>query len=287
MTGSKPILLALRLQSHSQFYHFSQSETTFINGRKERNEITKLYHVAMKWLPDNLYSIYLETFDREHRSSELSTSEKEFIARMEYMTNEISVISNHFCEIKEIENTQQIEDKTKQQILRLSKEYVGRNAENTFIILKKKARTQSLLITDLCKYNNWGLIFNACYGKYNPNERKSRMRPVPYLIKQMSLDIKEERWVNEGNEEQIIVNIIGSLDETIAVNEIKSKLLDRGVLLKETDQPNLKKYNGSFYFYRKTGQMIGAELRVDFECGNNYIKQVSYSLNAVNYEDIK
>lgn len=217
----------------------------------------------------------------------MSTSEKEFITRMEYMTNEISVISNQFCEIKEIENTQQIEDKTTQQILKLSKEYVGRNAENTFMILKKKARTQSLLITDLCKYNNWGLIFNACYGKYNPNERKSRMRPFPYLIKQMSLNIREERWVNEANEEQIIVNIIGSLDETIAIDEIKSKLLDRGVILKETDQPNLKEYNGSFCFYRKTGQMIGAELRIDFECGNNYIKQVSYSLNAINYEDIK
>lgn len=69
MTGSKPILLALKLQSHMQFYHFIQSEMTIINGKKERNEITKLCHVTEKWLPENLYSIYLEVFDRIHKSS--------------------------------------------------------------------------------------------------------------------------------------------------------------------------------------------------------------------------
>jgi hypothetical protein len=130
-----PIDIKLNLSEGKKFYRYSCNEYTTITGKTHRSELNKSFHVTLKRLEKERFEYHIEIFDRVHRDKELSLSEKDFLARIAEINDDVVLITDEYGNLKNIQGLSVLQDRVEKTVEKLSRSYVGRQAEDSYQFL--------------------------------------------------------------------------------------------------------------------------------------------------------
>mgnify|MGYP006951273388 CR=1 FL=1 len=131
-----PIDIKLNLSEGKKFYRYSCNEYTTINGKTHRSELNKNFHVTLKRLEKERFEYHIEIFDRVHRDKTLSMSEKDFLARIADINDDVMLITDEYGHLKNVQELSILQDKVEKTVEKLSRSYVGKQAEDSYTFLK-------------------------------------------------------------------------------------------------------------------------------------------------------
>lgn len=280
--------LALRMSAHQQFYCMHIDERCTMNGSLHRNEKKNYLHVAIK-KGEGEFEFRIEYFDAILKNRHLSTSEKEYLLQLDAIQNELTLTTNRFAEIRQIDNLSVLQIRAQKTIQKLAKNYIGGNALNTFQHLRNYYKHPQLILADLVQYNRLGLLFSKFYGNVKNGVNKKYLvrynNFLPHTLVQVNETIVSYRIQYEAG--QTLVSYKGVLDADFIQRAAFERQLNLEHLpFTNHDHPTLNHYNGSVVFENTTGTVQQADLLIDFSFGAAYHKTIEYSLKAIDAQDV-
>jgi hypothetical protein len=281
-------MLEVKLQfnffEHMQFYQFSMLETTIENGDTLKNELNKLLHTTIQKTESHAFQMQIESFDREHKNRNFSSSEKVFGARLAEMNDDLSFLISSKAEVIRVLQMEQLQQKVEQVINKLQGKFVGGQVENTFQYLRDFYQNEQRIILDSKQYKQFGLLLNGYYGKHSAANQQKQVRRYLNFMEHTIVNIDEKASVEKIDEElqEVQLQITGAMSEPIYNAMFVKTMLERNIGFNPIiDQPKLDKYNGFFVFDMRLGIVKNAEIDIAFSYGENYLKTIHYQLNAV------
>jgi hypothetical protein len=282
------INLQLSVEEDLRAYQFSYTEVTQENDKKYKSELTKTIFSTIKKVKSNLFSMHIETFDREYKNKEVSITEKEFFARLGEINDNVQLNINNEGDIIAINNLLEIQDRAKSKIAKLAKSHVGEWVENTFKYYTDFYENENRVILDLKGYKELGMLVNNFYGVYAPKIiKKSRVRFLNFIDNSI-VNIEETASIHKIDENNGTVEIkavgemINPTYKTMFIESLKNKSI---VVDENIDEAILKKYEGFFMFDSTTGIVKNVTLEIEFSYGQYYNKTITYQLNEIVHAD--
>lgn len=284
-----PIDIKLNLLEGKKFYRYSYNEYTTINGQTHRSELNKNFHVTLKLLEKERFEYHFEIFDRVHRDKELSLSEKDYLARIAEINDDVVLITDEYGNLKNIQGLSVLQDRVEKAVEKLSRSYVGKQAEDSYQFLKEFYQKEHLVGLDFLKNNHFGMILHKFYGKYRQEDTaKYRVRYRNFMANTV-IDI-EERVQTEDmrcDDELLLLQYTGNIPSDknweMFYGEMKRKEI---VCNHETDFPKLDKYKGQILSDFKTREVLEHKLTIEFSLGENYQKKIIYHIKEISYEEL-
>lgn len=284
-----PIDIKLNLLEGKKFYQYSYNEYTTINGQTHRSELNKNFHVTLKLLETERFEYHIEIFDRVHRDKELSLSEKDFLARIAEINDEVVLITDGYGNLKNVQELSVLQNKVEKTVEKLSRSYVGKQAEDTYQFLKEFYQKEHLVGQDFFKNNHFGMIVHKFYGRYDrENTVKYSVRYRNFMVNTV-IDI-EERVQPEDmrcDDELMLLQYSGHIPSEknwqMFYGEMKRKEI---AYHNETDFPKLDKYKGQILLDFKTKEVLEHKLTIEFSLGENYQKKIIYHIKEISYEEL-
>ncbi|WP_300685988.1 hypothetical protein [Chryseobacterium sp.] len=285
-----PIDIKLNLLEGKKFYRYSCNEYTTTNGKTHRSELNKNFHVTLKLLETDRFEYHIEIFDRVHRDKELSLSEKDFLDRVAEINNDVVLVTDEYGKLKNVQGLSVLQDKTEKIIERLSRSYVGKQADDFYTFLKDFYQKENLICADFLKNNHFGMIVHKFYGWYDDQEEQIK-HSVRYrnFMNNTVMDI-DERIQTEAmrNDDELLLlqytgNIPSDKNWEMFYGEMKRKEITYN---RETDFPKLDKYKGQMLLDFVTKEVLEHKLTIEFSLGENYQKTIIYHIKEVSHEEL-
>lgn len=284
-----PINIKLNLVEGKKFYRYTYNEYTTINGKTHRSELNKNFHVTLKLLEKERFEYHIEVFDRVHRDKELSLSEKDFLARIADINDEVVLITDEYGRLKNVQELSVLQDKVKKTVEKLSRSYVGKSAEDSYRFLKEFYQKEHLVGKDFLKNIHFGMILHRFYGRYEKENQVSHSVRYRNFMANTVIDI-EERVQTEAmrcDDELLLLQYIGNIPSDrnweMFYREMKRKEI---AYHSETDCPKLDKYKGQILLDFRTKEVLEHKLTIEFSLGENYQKKIIYHIKEISHEEL-
>jgi hypothetical protein len=243
-----------------------------------------LLHTTIQKTENHAFQMQIESFDREHKNRNFSSSEKVFGARLAEMNDDLSFLISSKAEVIRVLQMEQLQQKVEQVINKLQGKFVGGQVENTFQYLRDFYQNEQRIILDSKQYKQFGLLLNGYYGKHSAANQQKQVRRYLNFMEHTIVNIDEKASVEKIDEElqEVQLQITGAMSEPIYNAMFVKTMLERNIGFNPIiDQPKLDKYNGFFVFDMRLGIVKNAEIDIAFSYGENYLKTIHYQLNAV------
>jgi hypothetical protein len=282
------INLQLSVEEDLRAYQFSVIEITLENEKKYKNELTKMVFSTIKKLSNNLFTAHVEIFDRDYKNKEVSITEKEFLARLAEINDDVQLNINSVGNIKTINNLPETQERAKSKIAKLAKSHVGEWVENTFKYYTDFYGNENRVILDLKSYKELGLLVNNFYGVYAPKIFKKNTVRFLNFMDDTIVNIEETASIHKIDEDngtveiKVVGEMINPMYKTMFLQSLKNKSI---VVNEHVDEAVLKKYEGFFMFDSITGIVKNATLEIQFMYGQYYNKTITYQLNEIVHAD--
>ncbi|NIF06658.1 hypothetical protein F3J23_14505 [Chryseobacterium sp. Tr-659] len=284
-----PIHVKLNLLEGKKFYRYTYNEYTTIYGKTHRKEINKVFHVTLKRLETERFEYHIEIFDRVHRDKELSLSEKDFLDRIAEINNDVVLITDEYGLLKNIHGLSTLQNKVEKVAERLSRTYVGKQAEDFFQYLKTFYQNENLVSKDFLKNIHFGMILHKLYGRHDrENQMRQSVRYNNFMTNTI-IDIDESvqteaiRYDDELLLLQYTGNIPSDKNWEMFYGEMNRKKI---VYNRETDVPKLDKYKGQMLLDFVTKEVLEHKLTIEFSLGENYQKKIIYHIKEISHEEL-
>ncbi|MGN7756953.1 hypothetical protein ACTJIV_05700 [Chryseobacterium sp. 22532] len=284
-----PIDIKLNLSEGKKFYRYSCNEYTTINGKTHRSELNKNFHVTLKRLEKERFEYHIEIFDRVHRDKTLSLSEKDFLARIADINDDVVLITDEYGHLKNVQELSILQDKVEKTVEKLSRSYVGKQAEDSYTFLKTFYQNENLVGKDFLKSNQLGMILHKFYGRYEQEDRvKYSVRYLNFMTNTV-IDI-EERVQTEAmrcDDELLLLQYTGNIPSDKNWEMFYGEMNRKEIAYnRETDFPKLDKYKGQILLDFKTKEVLEHKLTIEFSLGENYQKKIIYHIKEISYEEL-
>ncbi len=270
-----------------QFYQFHLHEKTWTNGNLHRNEIKKLIHLTANQDKSGTNHIQIESFDRVHFNRNLTISEKEFLGQIASVLDDVKLGVNTYGKDFKIENLTEIQSKFKRTLEKLQKNYVGENAERQFRFLNTFYSKPDFILKDLFNYKLYGLLLPKFYGYYDIGQIREYRIHYTQLLENKVIPLSEKVEISNIDElkNRVQLYVSGSFADNLNTDACRLILSNRNISFSENDKAKLDKYEGSFEFQKETGLVLNSDLNIEFSFGENYRKNITYSLKSIHYEE--
>jgi hypothetical protein len=286
--GVSHLKVGLNLKEHSKFYEFSIIEITHENGNKTISEINKTIHSRVLRHSPELYTIQLETFDFEFKNRTVSTTEKDFTARIAQVNDDLIIEINELAAINTIQNVAKIQQRLEEKIKRLGRNHVGNKVNETFQYLRDFYKNEKKIILDTKNYKQHGLLLNSFYGEYTPtSSKKDKVRYLNFLENTV-VNIEEEAKVKKIKikNRELEIEVTGKFGEPFYNAMFLKSLQEKEIRFdSENDKAVLDKYEGNFVYDMDFGVVKEAHISIEFSFGVNYTKTINYKLKEINNAD--
>lgn len=284
-----PIHVRLNLPEGKKFYRNTYNEYTTIYGETHRKELNKVFHVTLKRLEAERFEYHLETFDRVHRDKNLSLSEKDFLDRVADINSDVVLITDEYGRLKNIQGLPMLQDKVETTIERLSRTFVGKQAEGFYKTLKDFYQNENLVCTDFLKNVHFGMILHKLYGRHDKED------PVKYSVRYNNfmdntiIDI-DERVQTEAiryDDELLLLQYTGSIPSDKNWEMFYGEMQRKEIAYnRATDVPKLDKYKGQILLDFTTKEVLEHKLTIEFSLGENYQKKIIYHIKEISHEEL-
>lgn len=284
-----PIDVKLNLFEGKKFYRYSYNEYTIINGQTHRSELNKNFHVTLKRLEQEIFEYHIEIFDRVHRDKELSLSEKDFLARIAEINDDVVLITDEYGRLKNVQGLSVLQNKVEKTVEKLSRSYVGKQAEDTYRFLKEFYQKEHLLGQDFLKNNHFGMILHQFYGRYEQEDTAKNSVRYRNFMDNTVIDIEEhvQTEAMRCDDELLLLQYRGHIPSDknweMFYGEMKRKELAYN---SETDIPKLDQYKGQILLNFKTKEVLEHKLTIEFSLGEHYQKKIIYHLKEISDEEL-
>lgn len=284
-----PIDIKLNLTEGKKFYRYSCNEYTTTNGKTHRSELNKIFHVTLKLLEEGKFEYHIEIFDRVHRDKELSLSEKDFLAGIADINNEVVLITDGYGRLKNIQGLPGLQAKVEKTVEKLSRSYVGKKAEDFYRFLKDFYQKENLVSRDFLKNSHFGMILHKFYGTYEKEHQIKYSTRYSNFMTNTIIDIDEtvELDAMRCDDELLLLQYTGSIpsdkNREMFYGEMKRKEIDCNC---ETDVPKLDKYKGQMLLDFTTREVLEHKLTIEFSLGENYQKKIICHIKEISYEEL-
>ena len=286
--GIKELDISLFLEKHLQFYEFSMLEITQENGNILKSEIKKTIHSTAIKKDFETYLIQLEIFDIEYKNRTVSLAEKDFLARIAEVNDDIVLETDKHLNIQKLLNQKQIQNRLEDKIERLAKSNIGPKVNEMFQYLREFYSNDRRILLDIKNYRQHGLWLNPFYDRYSPLSIKKRSLRYLNFVENAVVNIGEEARVKKIKlkERELEVEVKGKMIAPFYNSMIFKSIKNKDIAFdSEKDKPSLDKYDGSFVFDMNLGIVKKANISIEFSLGNNYKKSIYYQLNEVSDAD--
>jgi hypothetical protein len=263
-------------------YQFLLFEVTNENGNICKSELNKTIFSTIKKISNNLFTAHIETFDRDYKNKKVSITEKEFLARLAEINDDVNLSIGSTGKIKTINNLLDIQERAKSKIAKLAKSHVGEMVEETFKYITTFYENEKRMILDVESYKQLGLMLNNFYGVYAPKIIKKNTVRFLNFIDDTVVNIEEVASIHKLDEDNgtVEIKVNGEMAEPIYNTMFLKSLKNKSIAINEDiDKAILKKYEGYFMFDSTTGIVKKAKLDIEFSYGKNYFKTITYQLN--------
>ncbi|RXM50577.1 MULTISPECIES: hypothetical protein [unclassified Chryseobacterium] len=285
-----PINVILNLTEGKKFYRYTYNEYTTTYGETHRSELNKNFHVTLKRLEEERFEYHIEIFDRVHRDKELSLSEKDFLDQIAAINNDVVLIADVYGRLKNIKGLPLLQNKMEKTLEKLSRSYVGRQAEDFYTFLKDFYQKESLVCTDFLKINHFGMILHKFYGRYDEKEDQVK-HSVRYrnFMGNTIIDIDEtiQTEAIRYDDELLLLQYTGSIPSDknweMFYGEMQRKEI---AYTPETDCPKLDKYKGQILLDFTTKEVLEHKLTIEFSLGENYQKKIICHIKEISYDEL-
>lgn len=278
------INLQLSVEEDLTAYQFSIIEVTIENKNKHKSEINKTIFSTITKVSNNLFTAHIETFDSVYKNKEVSLTEKEFLARLGEINDDVQLNINSVGDIKAINNLLEIQERAKSKIVKLVKSHVGEAVENTFKYYTTFYENEKRVILDLVRYKDLGLLLNNFYGVYAPKIiKKNNVRFLNFMDDTI-INIEEIASIHKIDEDNgtVEIKVVGEIINPIYKTMFLKSLKNKSITVDENvDDAVLKKYEGFFMFDSRTGIVKNGKLDIEFTYGQYYNKTITYQLNEI------
>lgn len=283
-----PIDIKLNLLEGKKFYRYSYNEYTTINGKTHRSELNKNFHVTLKLLEKEKFEYHIEIFDRVHRDKELSLSEKDFLARIAEINDDVVLITDEYGNLKNVQGLSVLQDRAEKTVEKLSRSYVGKQAEDSYQFLKDFYQKEHVVGQDFLKNNHFGMILHKFYGRYKQeNNAKHTVRYRNFMANTV-IDIEEHVQTEDMrcDDELLLVQYTGNIPSDKNWEMFYGEMKRKEIAYHETDFPKLDKYKGQILLDFKTKEVLEHKLTIEFSLGENYQKKIIYHIKEISYEEL-
>lgn len=284
-----PINIKLNLLEGKKFYRYSYNEYTTINGKTHRSELNKNFHVTLKRLEKERFEYHIETFDRIHLDKELSLSEKDFLAQIADVNDDVVLITDEYGCLKNIQGLSILQDRMEKVVEKLSRSYVGKKAEDFYQFLKAFYQSENLVGKDFLKNVHFGMILHQFYGRYEKESQvKQRVRYRNFMANTI-IDIDEsiQTEAMRYDDELLLLQYVGHIPSDknweMFYGEMERKKI---ACNSETDAPKLDKYKGQMLLDFITKEVLEHKLTIEFSLGENYQKKIIYHVKEISHEEL-
>jgi hypothetical protein len=276
------INLQLKVEEDLRAYRFSIMEVTIENENKYKSEINKTIFSTIKKVSDNLFTAHIEAFDSVYKNKKVSITEKEFLARLGEINDDVQLNINSLGSIKRIDNLLELQERAKSKITKLEKSYVGEQSKNIFKYYTDFYENEKRVVLDLESYKQLGLLVNNFYGVYAPKIIKKNTVRFLNFIDDAVVNIEEIASIHKIDEDNgtVEIKVNGEMINPIYKTMFLKSLKNKSIAVNENiDEAVLKKYVGFFMFDSTTGIVKNATLDIEFTYGQHYNKTITYQLN--------
>ncbi|MDQ0064180.1 hypothetical protein [Chryseobacterium lathyri] len=284
-----PIDIKLNLLEGKKFYRYSYNEYTTINGKTHRSELNKIFHVTLKRLEKERFEYHIEIFDRVHRDKELSLSEKDFLEKIADVNNDVVLITDEYGHLKNLQGLSILQDRLEKTVEKLSRSYVGKQAEDSYQFLKAFYQQENLVCKDFLKNIHFGMILHKFYGRYEKeNQIKHSVRYRNFMANTV-IDIDEsvQTEAMRCDDELLLLQYTGNIPSEKNWEMLYGEMKRKGIVYNsETDFPKLDKYKGQILLDFVTKEVLEHKLTIEFSLGENYQKKIIYHIKEISYEEL-
>jgi hypothetical protein len=276
------INLQLSVVEDLKSYQFSLVEVTLENEKIYKSELTKTMFSTIKKVSNNLFAAHVEIFDRDYKNKEVSITEKEFLARLGEINDDVQLNINSVGNIRAINNLLEMQQRAKSKIAKLAKSHVGEAVENTFKYYTDFYGNENRVILDLKSYKELGLLVNNFYGVYAPKIVKKNTVRFLNFMDDTIVNIEETASIYKIDEDNgsVEIKVVGEMISPIYKAMFLKSLRNKSIVVNENlDEGVLKKYEGFFMFDSRTCTVKKAKVDIEFTYGQYYNKTITYQLN--------
>jgi hypothetical protein len=269
-------------------YQFLMLEITRENEYIYKSELNKTIFSTLKRLSNNLFIAHIETFDRDFKNKMLSITEKEFVARLAEINDDINLTILSNGKIKAINNLLNIQEKAKSKIAKLGKSHKGEAVEERFNFTTTFYENEKRVILDVESYKQLGLLLNNFYAVYAPKIIKKNIVRFLNFMDDTLVNVEEVATIHKIDEDNgtVTIKVSGEIIEPLYKTMFLKTLKNKSIMVNENiDKPVLKKYEGFFMFDSTTGVVKNAKLDIEFAYGIFYNKIITYQLNEMVHAD--
>lgn len=283
-----PIHVKLNLAEGKKFYRFSYNEYTTTYGETHRKELNKVFHVTIKRLEAERFEYHIEIFDRVHRDKELSLSEKDFLDRIAEINNDVVLITDEYGRLKNIQGLKILQDKMEKIVEKLSRSYVGRQADDFYQFLKTFYQDEKLVSKDFLKNIHFGMILHKLYGRYDKENPAKHSVRYNNLMDNTIIDIDESIQIEaiRYDDELLLLQYTGNIPSDKNWEMFFGEMKRKEIAYSETDFPKLDKYKGQMLLDTATKEVLEHKLTIEFSLGNNYQKKIIYHIKEISHEEL-
>ncbi|MCT2561588.1 hypothetical protein [Chryseobacterium herbae] len=284
-----PIDIKLNLFQGKKFYRYSYNEYTTIHGETHRSELNKNFHVTLKLLEKERFEYHIEIFDRVHRDKELSLSEKDFLARIAEINDNVVLITDEYGRLKNVQGLSVLQHRAEKTVEKLSRSYVGKHAEDSYTFLKAFYQKENVVCKDFLKNNHFGMILHKFYGRYAQDDKTKHSVRYRNFMANTVIDIDEsvQPEAMRCDDELLLLQYVGNIPSDknweMFYGEMKRKEIAYN---REVDFPKLDKYKGQILSDFKTKEVLEHKLTIEFSLGENYQKKIIYHIKEISYEEL-
>jgi hypothetical protein len=282
------INLQLSVEEDLKQYQFLMLEVTTENGHIFKSELNKTIFSTIKKVSNNLFTAHIETFDRDYKNKTVSITEKEFLARLGEINDDVNLSIGSTGKIKTINNLLDIQERAKSKIAKLAKSHVGEMVQETFKYITTFYENEKRVVLDLENYKQLGLLLNNFYGVYAPKIIKKNTVRFLNFMDDTVVNVEEVASIHKLDEDNgmVEIKVNGEITEPIYKTMFLKSLKNKSIAINEnTDKATLKKYEGYFVFDSTTGIVKNARIGIDFSYGKNYFKTITYQLKETIHAD--
>ncbi|WP_236554750.1 hypothetical protein [Flavobacterium sp. 9AF] len=268
-----------------QFYRLQFLEKMNCNGVIIKQEIIKNVHLTITKIENVGFEYHIEVFDTTLRNRTLSLSEKDLIAQIASITDDVKIIVDENFNFIKIKNFDLIKSKANQKFKILSKKYLGEKANRLFEYLQKYYKDEKLIYNDLQRYDKYGFLLIKFLGYYRFGKNHKYTIRYTNFLKNTFLEIDETVKMTKLNRE--IEEVELKLKGEINTSKYNKKMFEREMKVQNiffdevNDNLTLNKYEGVFNFNTKTGKINNAKLNIHVSFGENYSKEIDYQLSSL------
>ncbi|WP_160137466.1 hypothetical protein [Chryseobacterium sp. c4a] len=284
-----PLHVKLNLQEGKKFYRYTYNEYTTTYGETHRSELNKVFHVALKRLETERFEYHIEIFDRVHRDKELSSSEKNFLDRIAEINNNVKLITDEYGRLKSIQDLSVLQGKVEKIIEKLSRSYVGKQADDFYQFLKTLYRSEQLVAKDFLKNIHFGLILHQFYGRLDENDQVRHSVRYRNFMTNTIIDIDENIQTEaiRYDDELLLIQYTGNIPSNKNWEMFYGEMQRKEIAYHtETDFPKLDKYKGQILLDFMTKEVLEHKLTIEFSLGDNYQKRIIYHIKEISHEEL-